>query len=601
MFENKKIIPFKKEGLALLEKMQCNIQRYEKDGNYEWGGIIRGRYSEVFNYVNHGSIPCYGFSDNFILSDLPCVPDLVRRNRHYGNDDANLKKAVQGANDFLHSMPSGSLEAFYAICTSSTHTSSIRSKVDYNDPVYFARALQEPFYPDRYTYRRFQSYVIERGESLNLPFKFTRSDDKTLIIGKEFDFNKAVREFSRTILDLYKGVTTLVGKSYSKNIKLDVFVIDNDLDFRSCINAALERLDGVSLPKSRKIIIKEALEGYSDQEWNIPSYRITISDTQDLVECYLTLQFIPLPPFEVMIRFRAQSLQRSLQSIPKHPTDFPNRLIETLKSDLQIICNYRSELRDIPEEIDLSKYENYINKGSIPGHLEYNTQMHWNFIPKNIFTAVYELFETYKHYQTLGNSIAKLLVKFDIPDDLQEHILRSLQSFGRDTSNYLKEKTNEGQAFKNETSITAKLVTYLDNHENYIVHGESKEGSGRLDIKIEYKYINRKPLMIEVKLFKNPKGKTNLPESVAHKIFDSSVRQIEEYTDHSDSVGMLLFFTLDLNEGEIAQVIERKSSSNGFSKIPKSMQKNKINYVVRRHDRVYPIRFMKLSSKPPSK
>ena len=92
-----------------------------------------------------------------------------------------------------------------------------------------------------------------------------------------------------------------------------------------------------------------------------------------------------------------------------------------------------------------------------------------------------------------------------------------------------------------------------------------------------------------------------LAESVVHEIFDSSVRQIEHYTAHSDSVGMLLFFTLDLNEGQIAQIIEKKSSSNGFSKIPKSLQKNKINHVVKKDDRVYPIRFIKLSSKPPSK
>lgn len=599
--ENKKIIPFKKEGLALLEKIQCDIQNYEKDGYYEWVNEYKRRYSDVLDYVNYGLIPKYGFSENLRLAYLSCVPDAVSINRYYGREDNNLRKAVNDANEFFYPMPLGSIEAFYAICTSSTHTSDIRSKVNYNNPVYFARALQEPLYREWYSYCRFQSYVIERGESLNFPFKITRSDDETLIVGKDFDFNKTVREFSRTILDLYKRVVTSVNKSYSKNLKLDIFVIDNNLDFRSCINEALDRLNGVRLSKSRELIIKEILEGNWNDEWYIPNYRATISDTQDLVECYLTFRFIPLPSFAVMITYRAQSLLRLLNTIPIHPTKFPNILIKTLKSDLNKVCNYRDELRDISDRIDLSKYEMCINKGRIPGLYEYNRQMNWNFIPKHIFTAVYELLETYNHYHTLDDSIVKLPTKFDVSDDLQEHIFRSLQNFGRDTSNYLNGGASKGKTFKNEKSITSKLVTYLDNHENYIAHGESEEGAGRLDIKIEYKYSNRKSLMIEVKLFKIPDGKSNISESEVHKIFDSSVRQIEHYTDHSDSVGMLLFFTLDLNEGQIAQVIEKKASSNGFSKIPKCLRRNKINYVVERAGRVYPIRFVKLSSKPPSK
>ncbi|WP_368485024.1 hypothetical protein ABZP26_12775 [Pseudoalteromonas sp. SD03] len=601
ILKNKNIIPFKKEALALLEELQCKIHSYEKDGYYEWVDEYKRRYSEVLNYVNNGAIPHCGFSDNLRFSDLPCVPDLVRRRRFYGYDDANLKKAVQSAGYFWLPVSFESLEVFYAICTSSTHTSCIRSKTGYNEPVNFARALPELRNSEWYICCRFQNYVIERGDSLNLPFKFTRSDDSTLIIGKDFDFNKTVQEFSRTILDLYKGVYTSINKSYSKNIKLDVFVLDNDINFRSCIENALDLLNGVSLPRNRKIIIKEVLEGYSDKESYIPNYRITISDTQDLVECYLTLLFIPLPSFVEMITHRAKSLEHSLKTIPKHPTEFPNILIDTLRSDLQIVCNYRSELRGISEEVDLYKYENYVNEGRIPGYAQYNFQMNWELIPRNIFIAVYELFETYNHHQTLDDSIAKLPAKFDIDDELQEHILRSLQSFGRDTSNYLKENNSKGQTFKNETQITSKLVTYLDNHKQYIVHGESKEGAGRLDIKIEYKYSNRKPLMIEGKLFKIAEGVKKPKESKIHETFNSSIRQIEHYTDHGDSVGMLLFFTLDLNEGEIAQIIGKKSSSNGFSKIPKSLQKNKINYVVKKGGRDYPIRFMKLSSKPPSK
>ena len=600
MIENKKIIPFKKESIGLLEKIQCDIQRYEKDGHYQWANEYRARYNEVLNYVNHGSIPNYGFSEHLRLSDLPCVPDSVRCNRFYGHDDANLKKAVQDANNFLYPMPLGSLESFYAICTSSTHTYDIRSKVNYNDPVHFSRALQNPPFRECYTYCGFKSYVIERGESLNLPFKFTRSDDKTLIIGKEFNLKKTAREFSRTILDLYKGITTSTKKSYSKNIGLDVFVIDNNLDFNYCITKALDLLNGVQLSNDREIIIKEALHGKSNNEWYIPNYRITISDTQDLVECYLTLRFIPLPSFIEMITYRANSLQKSLNSMPKHHDSFPNELIYTLKSDLQIICNFRNELQDISDEIDLSKYESVINNGRIPGYPEYNTQMQWDFIPKNIFTAVYELFETYNHYKTLDETKAKLPAKFDMCDDLQGHILRSLQNFGRDTSNYLNAKSNNIKLFKSELEISTKLVTYLDNHEKYIAHKESNEGAGRLDIKIEYKYKDKNPLMIEVKLFKESKKGVGMTESAIHEIFDSSIRQIEEYTAHGTSVGMLLFFTLDLNEGEIAEVIDRNSLSNGFEKIPKNLRSNKINYLVNKGDKVYPIRFMKLNSKPPS-
>lgn len=598
---NKRIIPFKKEGVALLEKIRCDIKCYEANGYYEWVDEYKRRYNDVLNYVNYGLIPKFGFSENLRFADISCAPDAVRRNRFYGLEDSNLKKAVRDANDFLYPMPLGSKEAFYAICTSSTHTFDIRSKVDYNDPISFARALYEPLNPEWYSYCRFQSYVIERGESLNLPFKVTRSDNEILIIGKDFDFNKTVLEFSRTILDMYKKVTTLVNKSYSKNLKLDIFVIDNNLDFRSCINEALNLISEVSLSKNRKLIIKEILEGSCNNEWYIPNYRATVSDTQDLVECYLTFRFIPLPSFAEMITYRAQSLHESLSSIPKHPTPFPNQLIYTLQSDLQIICNYRNELRNISDEIELSKYESVINRGRIPGFLKYNTQMQWDLIPKNIFTAVYELFETYNHYKTLDESTVKLPAKFDICKDLQEHICRSLQNFGRDTSNYLNVGSCKGKTFKNEKSITTKLVTYLDNHKNYIAHGESEEGAGRLDIKVEYKYCDREPLMIEVKLFKITDGKSNINESEVHKIFNSSVRQIEHYTEHNDSVGMLLFFTLDLNEGQIAQVIEEKASSNGFSKIPKCLRRNKINYVVERAGRAYPIRFMKLSSKPPSK
>lgn len=601
VLQNNKIIPFKKEGLALLEKIQCNIKKYEKNGYYGWVDEYKRRYNDVLNYVNDGLIPEFGFSEDLKLAYLSCVPDTVSRNRYYGHEDNNLRKAVNDANEFFYPMSLGSIEAFYAICTSSTHTSDIRSKVDYNSPVYFAEALQEPLYRDWYSYCRFQSYVIERGESLNLPFKITRSDDETLIVGKDFDFNDTILEFSRTILDLYKRVDTSVNKSYSKNLKLDIFVIDNDLDFRSCINEALDRLNGVRLSKSRELIIKENLEGAKNDEWYIPNYRATISDTQDLVECYLTFRFIPLPSFAVMITYRAQSLSRLLNTIPKHPTEFPNILINTLKSDLSVVCNYRDELRNTSDSVDLSKYERYINDGRIPGLYEYNCQMNWNSIPKNIFTAVYELLETYNHYQTLDDSIVNLPEKFDVSDDLQEHIFRSLQNFGRDTSNYLNEGSSKGKTFKNEKSLTTKLVTYLDNHKNYIAHGESEEGAGRLDIKIEYKYSNRTSLMIEGKIFKIPDGKSNISESEVHKIFDSSVRQIEHYTEHSDSVGMLLFFTLDLNEGQIAQVLEKKASNNGFSKIPKCLRRNKINYEVKRAGRVYPIRFMKLSSKPPSK
>lgn len=601
VLQNKKIIPFKKEGLALLENIQRKIKNYEKNGYNEWADEYKRYYNDVLDYVSDGLIPKSGFSENLRLAYLSCVPDVVSRNRYYGREDNNLRKAVNDANEFFYPMPLGSIEAFYAICTSSTHTSDIRSKVDYNDPVYFARALQEPLYRDWYSYCRFQSYVIERGESLNLPFKITRSDDATLIIGKGFDFNDTVLQFSITILDLYKRVDALVNKSYSKNLKLDIFVIDNHLDFRSCINEALARLNGVMLSKSRELIIQEILEGDSNDEWYIPNYRATISDTQDLVECYLTFRFIPLPSFSVMITYRAQSLHRLLNTIPKHPTEFPNILINTLKNDLSIVRSYRDELRDTSDRIDLSKYQRYINRGRIPGLYEYNCQMNWNIIPKYIFTAVYELLETYNHYQTLDGSTVNLPEKLDVSDDLQEHIFRSLQNFGRDTSNYLNEGSSKGKTFKNEKSLTTKLVTYLDNHKDYIAHGESEEGAGRLDIKIEYKYSKRKPLMIEVKLFKIPDGKININESEIHKIFDSSVRQIEHYTDHSDSVGMLLFFTLDLNEGQIAQVLEKKASNNGFSKIPKCLRRNKINYVVEKAGRVYPIRFMKLSSKPPSK
>ena len=122
---------------------------------------------------------------------------------------------------------------------------------------------------------------------------------------------------------------------------------------------------------------------------------------------------------------------------------------------------YRSELGGISSKINLLRYENFINQGCIPGHYQYNVQMNWNVIPKNIFTAAYELLETYNHYQTLGDLISEISAKIDISDDLQEHTLRSLVNFGRDTSNYLKEKLNKDQAFKSELDITATTKCIL--------------------------------------------------------------------------------------------------------------------------------------------
>lgn len=619
------IIPFRKVGLSILPEIERRIQRCSDKVNYVWANEYQRAYKEVRNYVDDGIIPPNGF----------CVA--------LGGFTDAFKRPVLEAYNFQFPMPTGSLEAFYAICTSSAHTIEIRSKVDYNDPIQFDRALSEPLaynteYYEQYLKGRFLTYKVERAQRLNPPFDienklshFGFGTINSLTISVESSFESSIDKLRSSVLDLYKKVPAPEVPNHCNEqvIRLDVFTLDNHLridDYpipqhiqksqkyvHTCIHSVLNSLHGVTLSDDRKLNVKQVLRGSYNNEWYIPNYRVTITDDKESVECYLIMRFIPLPSFADMISFRATSLCRSLENIAPHPGYVPNQLIRYFLCDLNTLLHYRSELRKTAPFIELRKYDPFIHRGRIPGRLEYNVQMNWDVIPKYVFHAAYTLLETYNHHLAL-DATPLVLPDSAISDDqrldaLQTHIKHRLASFGKDPSNYL----TESSAFKGEVALTKKLVTYLESPNDYSVHGEAHESTGRLDIKIEFKYCDTDPLMIEAKIVKATEDKKMPSPSKVFKSFTDAVKQIREYTNHTDAHGMLLFFTLDLHEAQVTNVIDEELQSKleidpdafdfDFLKIRNPI--NKITHIVKIKTKtgdgaIYYVRFMKLKSKAPS-
>jgi len=619
------VTPFRKRGLSILPEIKRRILDCRDKANYVWEKEYQKAYEEAQNYVDYGIIPPNGF----------CVA--------LGGFGDAFKRPVLEVYSFRFPMPAGSLEAFYAICTSSAHTSEIRSKVDYNDPIQFNRALSEPLTYDtgeyeQYLRGRFFSYKVERAKRLNPPFDienkfsyFGFGTFNSLTISVESPLESSIDKLRSSVLDLYKKAPTpeVINHCNEQIIRLDVFTLDNHLRIDdhpipqhiqksqeyiyTCICSVLNSLHDVALSDDRKLNVKQVLIGSYNNEWYIPNYQVTITDDKESVECYLIMRFIPLPSFADMISFRATSLRRSLENIVPHSGHVSNKLIRYFLYDLNTLLHYRSELRKTSPFIELRKYDPYIHQGRIPGHREYNLQMNWDVIPKDVFHAAYTLLETYNHHLTL-DATPRVLPDSAISDGqrldaLQTHIKHRLASFGKDPSNYL----TESSAFKGEVALTKKLVTYLESPKDYSVHGEAHESTGRLDIKIEFKYCDTDPLMIEAKIVKATEDKKMPSPSKVFKSFTDAVKQIREYTNHTDAHGMLLFFTLDLHEAQVANVIDEELQSKlkidpyafdfDFQKIRNPT--NKITHIVKIKTKtgdgaIHYVRFMKLKSKAPS-
>lgn len=625
MGDDIKVIPFKELGLSILSEIERRILVCRNAANYVWANEYQIAYEEVRSYVDYGIIPPNGF----------CLA--------LGGFTSVFKLPVLEAYNFQFPMPTGSLEAFYAICTSSAHTTEIRSKVDYNDPIQFERALSEPLaynteYDEQYFRRRFLTYKVERAQRLNPPFDIENKHShfgfgtiNSLTISVESPLESSIDKLRSNVLDLYKKVPApeVLNHFNEQVIRLDVFTLNNHVRIdeypipqhiqksqkyvHTCIHSALKSLHGVTLSDDRKLNVKQVFRGRYNNEWYIPNYRVTITDDKESVECYLIMRFIPLPSFADMISVRATCLYRSLENIASHPGYVPNQLIRYFLCDLNTLLHYRSELRKTARFIELRKYDPFIHQGRIPGRLEYNLQMSWDVIPRYIFHAAYTLLETYNHHLALD---ATPLVLPDSAisgeqrlDALQTHIKDRLASFGKDPSNYL----TESSAFKGEVALTKKLLTYLESPNVYSVQGEAHESTGRLDIKIEFKYCDTDPLMIEAKIVKATEDKKMPSPSKVFKSFTDAVKQIREYTNHTNAHGMLLFFTLDLHEAQVANVIDEKLQSKleidpdafdfDFLKIRNPI--NKITHIVSIKTKtgdgtIYYVRFMKLKSKAPS-
>lgn len=402
---------------------------------------------------------------------------------------------------------------------------------------------------------------------MNIPFNITIPHygygiADPLVICKELDYERITRKIYAAVLDIYKNIPTEVNKYFGKNVRLDIFLLDNKFRYFDCINAVQQLLNWVKLSDQRVLEVAEVLWGDSNYEWSIPNCRLTIRDHLGMVECYLTIRFIPLPSFVDMIALRAKSLYRSLNGIQQSLIHTESRvLIDYLKQDLDYVRDYRNESLGIHREIDLLKYYCFMGDRGFKGYGQ-NLSL-------RVLHGAFQLLETYNHHLTLNKLTPLPPVKLEMSnaqklDELQEHIYNSLASFGKSRTNYSFQFENKKWEFKREVEITEKLVTYLENSKEYTVQGESPESSGKVDIKIGFKHSNMEPVMIEVKLLRAAHDKKMPTPSDILKPFKSAVSQLAEYTRHTHSKGMLLFFTLDLNEGQVAQVIEDNLSKDDY-------------------------------------
>ncbi|EJG1811118.1 hypothetical protein QTG59_000341 [Vibrio parahaemolyticus] len=595
-----RVIPFEQVGRAVLLEIERRVKEYRTLGNWyspEWAGIYENTYHEVKNYLSTGEIPTRGFS-----MGLGSFVDV-------------FKRPVLDAKKYLVAAPVGTLNAFYAICTSSAHTSEIRSRVNYNDAIHFNRALSNDYctHPDYRTEELqgcFGEYIVERGYTSNEPFtiKAPYNIVQPLVFGRASN-DEIVRKFRTSIFDAYNGISPFKRTVYKtdtvyQNLNLEVLFIGINPIVNQLIESIKSELDGVKLADGRVMRIAEVVWGRYNREWSIPNCRLTIQDDQKHVECYLTIRFIPLPTFEEMIAERAQTLKSAIG----RKMNFTVRsqeaysLANILCSDLDYVKDYRFELKGGTKEVNLQKYDTFMNTRGLH---HYPT----DDLPSRLLNAAYQLLETYNHHINVGERVTQPL-SFEplttdenkVLDNLYEHICHRLGSFGKTRENY-SNKTNTGKyIFKREPQITAQLMTYLEDPK-YIVQRESDENTGNVDIKIDFKDFHFEPLMIEVKLLKPEIKKPNARACDLLDIVNLAVHQISEYTRHMPSKGMLLFFTLDLNEAEVAREIELNKEKLDFEFIkvhPKSKIRHKITHYIQTNEDEYPVRFMKLKSKTPS-
>lgn len=107
---NQPVIPFKNEGIFVLHEIKKRIleNRDSVDlGRQKWAEIYSNTYNEVLSYVSKGVIPRGGFSLGI------------------GAFGSIFHQPVLEAHRYRVAMPVGTLEAFYAICTSSAHVSEL--------------------------------------------------------------------------------------------------------------------------------------------------------------------------------------------------------------------------------------------------------------------------------------------------------------------------------------------------------------------------------------------------------------------------------------------------------------------------------------------
>lgn len=627
-------IPYQKEALQILPMLKKQRSEYVSAG-YDYAEVLEQAISEVQHYVDHGTIPRLGFCNALSSANYSII----------------FKKPVNQALTQAISMPADSLEHFYAIFTNSCHTEII-SKAPYEVKPSFDRATcnwlyKQHGYESLWHYGRFHEYVVERTDGLEQPFKLKECREEALFIDSRSNKGDSVTQISECFVKLVANRDASYNAQYhlygqTKNIPLTLFSLNNPYPIckyhgmrdhsesqkylSDCLIRAMHVFNqtiGIQSIRATKIT-----SGRTNKNWYLPNYRITLRNELDGNESYLLVQCVPLPSFEEMIKVRSETLTNQFMHMPRIcQSTLQNQLVQWFQDDLMNVStnlNFKSEnLSPMP----LNKYEDYIRDGRIPGYAQYNYYMNWDVIPRYIFEASYQLLETYNHYLLLQKRASVAFnhpqsLKKQISDDvlvekLHRKIFTALKNFDSNTRNYL---DTDNKSFLPEPNMTHSLSTYI-NDDDFSACSEHSVASGRLDIKVEFSHSNQAPFMIEAKVIKPSKydkRKAVIPSAGdMFKKLNDAVRQIRAYTNSTGADGMLLFFTCDLNQGEVVkhwqQELEKRKNDSideyDYELIKwKKRDSNQIKYAIKAPDHqdleeivYYPIRLFKLHSIPPSK
>lgn len=599
------VIPFKLLGQNILPYLKERANDRAEARWSDWPEIYGTAAREVEDYVKTGKIPKNGFT------------------KVGGGDCRSFFVAVLSANDYLLSLPYKCQEAYWALCTSSVHCHDLRQYehlTEIHDNVQIERALSNDYKVDdnfRDLPTSFKSkYQVKRGHILSRPFEITFAEYphhhalNPVLLLKGMDDHEILRNLETSILDAYKSFSKSGGWSDS-NIKIEVFLVDIRLNHH-WIQLITRNFADTKLEDGRFVNIVEALPGTLNFYRTVPNYRVTIRDNQGQ-ECYLTIGFIELPSFETMLVERAKTLRDQIGREIRNNQLARDRysLASLLNTDLNYIAGYRSELAKNSFPIKLEKYQLYIKERNYYQLRSYRFFNNRNDnLSNKLLHAAYHLLESYNHYLTLDEFVPIELPKFIEPltkvdepkviDVFQGYLYQRLQNFGRSRKNYAKQDTNTQEwEFEREPAITEQLKNHLD-CEQYIVVSESSENTGNVDIKIHFNGLDIEPLMIEGKLIKEGDNTGQIVKKIK-----SAVHQLDIYREHNNARGMLLFFTLEANEGRVARKIELNEDSLNFEftklKPKTKYEKFKITHIVTTEDGAeYPVRFMKLRLKTPS-